>query len=178
MIKKGNKQQLAVVLSMVLSLVVGGCKKEETPQPPPAPQKPAVPAKPPVQRQTSSARTIGAAGQLDFSNKKDPFKPFIQAKVEKPAASRGTAVGLLPIQNYDVEQFKVSGIIVGLKQNQALVIDPAGKGYVIKQGMTIGRNDGVVTKITPGYIEVFEKFRDDLGKIRKKTIKLSLPKKN
>ena len=83
----------------------------------------------------------------------------------------------LPILNYEVSQFKVSGIIVGLKQNSALIIDPTGKPYVVKAGMEIGRNDGRITKIAPSYIEVFEKFRDDNGKLIKKTIRLTLPKK-
>jgi len=80
--------------------------------------------------------------------------------------------------NYDLSQFKVSGIIVGMKENTAMVVDPTGKPYVVKVGMEIGRNDGRITKIAPGYIEVFERFRDENGKLVKNTVRLALPKKD
>ena len=81
--------------------------------------------------------------QLDFSGRKDPFKPFIvqQQSALRAPERRARAIDMLPIQSYDVTKFKVSGIIAGLKENKALVIDPAGKGYVVKQGMLIGSND-------------------------------------
>ena len=83
---------------------------------------------------------------------------------------------LLPIQSYELSKFKVAGIIVGLKENTALVIDPAGKGYVVKQGMLIGSDDGKITRITATTIEVVESYNDN-GRIRKKTSKLILPQK-
>ena len=66
---------------------------------------------------------------------------------------------------------------VGLKENSALIIDPAGKGYVVKQGMLIGNNDGRISKITSSSLDVVESYRDDNGHHRKRTIKLTLPQK-
>ncbi len=173
---------LAAVASLVLAC--GGCKKTEegAPPAPASPPKPVTPVKPPVQAQASSVQSVArGTPSLDFSGRKDPFKPFIQPKAEKPAAGRGSlpAAGSLPIQSYPVEQFRVSGIIAGFKENKALIVDPAGKGYVVKAGMKIGNNNGVITKITPSYLEVAERSRDDVtGKITRRTVKLALPKKN
>lgn len=175
-----RKSNHLMVLALAAVLVLpAGCKKEETPPPPPpAPQKPAPAAKQPVQQQATSAKLPAvAAPQLDFTKWKDPFKPFVEPKVEKAPAPRAGTAGLLPIQSYSVEQFRVSGIIVGLKESKALIIDPAGKGYVVKQGMAIGINNGVITRITPSFIEVAERYRDDTGRMTKRTVKLSLPKK-
>lgn len=173
---------LAATASLVLACT--GCKKTEEAAPPapaPVPQS-NVPAKPPVQAQTSSAKPlVSVSPSLDFSSRKDPFKPFIQLKVEKPASGSGSlpSAGSLPIQAYTVEQFHVSGIIAGFKENKALIVDPAGKGYVVKAGMKIGNSNGVITKITPSYLEVAERSRDDVtGKITRRTVKLALPKKN
>jgi type IV pilus assembly protein PilP len=58
-----------------------------------------------------------------------------------------------------------------------MVVDPNGKGYVLKQGMTIGKNEGTITLITSAGFDVVEQFRDDSGKIRKETINVLLPKK-
>lgn len=165
-------------------MLSAGCKKKEEqspPPPPPAQQKPAPPSTPAVQQQLTSTRGAmpsPALSQFDFTNRKDPFKPFVQPKPAAPTAAAPVAgAGLLPIQSYGVEQFRVSGIIVGMKENKALILDPSGKGYVVKQGMTIGNSNGIITKIAPSHIEVSERLRDDTGKVARRTVKLSLPKK-
>ena len=53
----------------------------------------------------------------------------------------------------------------------------SGKGYVLKQGMLIGDNDGRISRITATTVEVVENYRDDNGRIRKRTVKLTLPQK-
>ncbi len=178
--KKGNSSILIVVLLLGMALV--GCAKKQQPPPPqaatPKPTVAATPASVPVQQQASSAK----AGQVqfDFSSKKDPFKPF--ATMVMPASPAvGGKVGkpeeVLPIQRYDVTKFKVSGIIVGLKENSALIIDPKGKGYVVKEGMLIGENNGRIVRIAPTYLEVTEQYREENGRIRKRTTRLTLPQK-
>jgi type IV pilus assembly protein PilP len=77
-----------------------------------------------------------------------------------------------------VTKFRISGIITGLKENRALIIDPTGKGYVVKEGMLIGDGDGRITRITSTFIEVIEQYREDTGRIKKRTIKLTMPQKS
>jgi type IV pilus assembly protein PilP len=177
---------IVFVLCVVLAAFSSGCTKKEqsAPQPASPPPKPAaaVNAAKPVQNQPSSAKTGGQTlAQLDFANRKDPFKPFVapkpQAEKESMAQRRAKPIDLLPIQSYEVTKFKVSGIIVGLKENRALLVDPAGKGYVVKQGMLIGNNNGAISRITPTYIEVVENYREDNGRLRKRTTKLTLLQK-
>ena len=203
--KKGRNKLTALFLVLALVLAAQGCKKsrETAPPVPPAPsasqvqkpvQKPVSSAKgaaagaiktlAPVLKPVSSARQGGDATTkaLDFSNRKDPFKPYVAPQAPSvKAAAPGTASRrtgeLLPIQSFETEKFKVTGIIVGLKQNSALIVDPAGKGYVVREGTQIGSNDGYVRKITPSAIEVEEKFSDDRGKVRKRTVKLTLTRK-
>jgi type IV pilus assembly protein PilP len=115
--------------------------------------------------------------QTDFLLKKDPFKPFIIEATRSLPPKKNRFGLVLPILNYEVNQFQVKGIITGFKENSALILDPTGKPYVVKTGMEIGRNDGKITKITNNYIEVFEQYRDESGKLNKNIIKLTLPKK-
>jgi type IV pilus assembly protein PilP len=118
--------------------------------------------------------------QFDFSSKKDPFKPFmvVKSEVNKPSVTTKTALhNSLPIHSFDVSQFKLIGIITGGRENQAMVTDPGGKGYVLKVGMTIGKNDGKIISINSNGVDVLEQFRDDNGRIRKENIKLALPRK-
>jgi len=92
-------------------------------------------------------------------------------------AAKGRVRDPLPIQSFETEKFKVSGIVTGLKENSALVIDPNGKGYVVKEGMLIGNNDGHVKRITNSTVEIEESFRDDNGRVRKRLVKLTLLRK-
>lgn len=170
-------------LLMLLLALSAGCKKEEAPAPPP-PAKPAQAAPtpaPPVQKQLSSAAKVGTA--LTF--KKDPFKPFL-APQAAPAPGAGQpgarpsgppSADLLPIQSFEVSKFKVAGIIAGLKENRALVIDPTGKGYVVQVGMQIGNANGRISRITPSSVEVVERQRETSGRVKSRTVVLTLPKK-
>lgn len=174
-----NSRKLRAVL-LLLMLTAAGCSKTEPPTPP-APSTKAEPVKVlpmPVQKQISSVVGDHSTDMpFDFSNKKDPFKPFIEPKSALPVAATPSRKSLLPIHSYDVRQFRVIGVVMGGKVNQAMVIDPSGKGYVLKAGMTIGKNEGRVTAIASNGIEVLEQFRDDNGRVRKERIKITLPRK-
>ena len=176
-----NSIWLIFMVLAALPFFQTGCAKKEQPvsTTPSASVKPVVAPKP-IQKQQSSAVSVQpVSAQLDFSNRKDPFKPFlvVQQSAQKSPERKARAVDMLPIQSYDVTKFKVSGIIAGLKENKALLIDPAGRGYVVKQGMLIGSNDGYISKITSSSIEVVESYREDNGRLSKRTIRLTLPLK-
>ena len=179
--KKLSNRQLMGWLMVVSMLALPSCKKnEQSIQPSP---KPVVKSKPtvaavPIQKQLTSA-TADISSQFDFKNKKDPFKPFMTAApaAMAPQARAKMATDLLPIQSYDVSRFVVSGIIVGLKENKALLVDPSGKGYVVKEGMLIGNSDGHITRITASSIEVVERYREDSGHVRTRKTVLTLAKK-
>ena len=172
-------------LLILLLALSAGCKKEEAPAPPPPPNpaQPAPAAKPaaPVQQQLSSAAKLGSSLTL----KKDPFKPFLVPQTAAPAApgpagarpGGSPAADLLPIQSFEVSKFKVSGIVVGLRENKALVVDPSGKGYVVQVGMQIGNANGRISRITPSTVEVVERSREPGGRVKSRTIVLTLAKK-
>ena len=178
--KKANNRSLFLASLLVVALVFPGCKKKVQPPPPPPP-KPAAKVPLPVQKQSTSATARIAVQPLDFSTKKDPFKPFLGEPAAPQAKAKPTAMAntedLLPIQRFDVNKFKVSGVIAGLKENTALIIDPEGRGYVVREGMLIGNSDGRISRITSSSIEVVEHYRDDRNHNRKRTIMLTLPKK-
>jgi type IV pilus assembly protein PilP len=181
--KNSNYPMIAVVLVCALSFTA--CSKNQSQAPVPAPAQPlkAAAATPkPVQKQASSALRLPTApvNQFDFSNKKDPFKPFVAVKVEtknSPESIKKHQRNSLPIHSFDVGQFKLIGIITGGRENQAMVTDPGGKGYVLKVGMLIGKNDGKVISISSNGVGVLEQFKDDNGRVRKEVIKLTLPRK-
>jgi type IV pilus assembly protein PilP len=134
-----------------------------------------------VQKQPSSLKhNLPQETMIDFSTKKDPFKaPMLeqQAIKVKPVSGTDTGGDNIPIQSYDVNKFKISGVISGLKENRALILDPNGKAYVVKTGMILGVNKGHITKITNSYLEVSEQFKDDRNLLKNRTVRISLPQK-
>ncbi|GAB4298823.1 MAG: pilus assembly protein PilP [Desulfuromonadia bacterium] len=172
-------------LSILLTLgITWGCGKKEESPPPPPPQP-----KKPVQKPQSTARALQQplsstrkppVEQIDFSKRRDPFKPVIASvtpSAGSPEKKDRENPNLLPIQRYEVDRFRVTGIIAGLKENRAMIVDPEGKGYVAKVGMKIGPNDGRIVRITPQTVDVEESFRDDFGRLKKRTVRLALQRK-
>jgi type IV pilus assembly protein PilP len=182
---KRNSFSFAFAVVLACTLPLAACNKDQ-PQPPVVVSsqstKAAVVQPKPVQKQSSSALRLPPppVNQFDFSNKKDPFKPFVVAKTEPKNSSESLKKSqrdTLPIHSFDVSQFKLIGIITGGRENKAMVTDPGGKGYVLKVGMLIGKNDGKITSISSSGIDVLEQFKDDNGRVRKEIIKLTLPRK-
>ncbi len=106
------------------------------------------------------------------AGKPDPFKPFIQL------ASRGGSrtAPATPLQKFDISQLKLVAIITTSEGNIALVEDATGKGYFLKKGTWVGRNDGKVTKILKDTVIIQEVYQDIFGQTKTNDISLSLHK--
>ena len=182
-----RRNRISAYLLLLLLVFSAGCKKEEAPPPQPADPgtaKPAAKPASPVQGHFSSA-TRGAVG-LDFSRRTDPFKsqaPVVTLTPGAPGPQAGQpgaappAADALPIQSFEVTKFKVAGIIAGLRENRALLIDPNGKGYVVQAGMQIGNANGRISRITATTVEVVERYKESSGRTKSRTIVLTLAKK-
>jgi len=105
------------------------------------------------------------------TGKPDPFKPFIQLTPVKELARK---VPLTPLQKYDISQLKLVAIILTPEGNIALIEDSAGKGYYLKKGTEIGRNDGKVTKILKDRVVIEELYQDIFGQTKRNEISLFL----
>ena len=180
-----RRNRNSAYLLLLLLVFSAGCKKDEAPSPQPAKSgkaKPAAQPASPVQGQFSSAAK-GPAG-LDFSRRTDPFKSQAPVVTLTPGGrqsgqpgSTPPAADALPIQSFEVTKFKVAGIIAGLNENRALLIDPNGKGYVVQTGMQIGNANGRISRITATAVEVVERYKESSGRTKSRTIVLTLAKK-
>jgi type IV pilus assembly protein PilP len=145
------------------------------PQPPTAPAAPAANAGAAAPNSGAPAQNGGAAktnGKYpsaladvleDFNyspvGKRDPFQPY-----ERPLA--GAMQGpLWPLQRFDLDQLKLVGIIWDVRDPKAMILDPSGKGYVVKVNERIGRNNGYIARIREGEIIVVESATGLDGKL-------------
>ena len=107
------------------------------------------------------------------TGKPDPFKPFIQLT---PVKKGSGSFPLTPLQKFDISQLKLVAIISTPEGNIALVEDATGKGYFLKKGTLVGKNDGKVTKIFKDKVIIEEVYQDVLGQTKTNEISLSLHK--
>ena len=105
------------------------------------------------------------------SRKPDPFKAFIQITSSKELSR---TVPLTPLQKYEVSQLKLVAIIIIPEGNIALVEDSAGKGYFLKKGTEIGKNDGKVKVILKDKVVIEEVYEDIFGQKKMNEVSLFL----
>ena len=116
-------------------------------------------------------KKIEAEYSYNPAGKPDPFKPFIQL-----ASIKGTKTALTPLQKFDISQLKLVAIITAPSGNIALVEDVTGKGYFLKKGTWIGKNDGKVTKILKDKVIIEEVYQDIFGQTKTNEISITLHK--
>ena len=72
---------------------------------------------------------------------------------------------------------RVIGIIIGRGEPTAMVVGPKGKSFILKKGVKVGKNNGVVVGINSDSITVREKYVDFSGEVRTNVQELQLPKR-
>ncbi len=167
-----------VALSMICFFWIGGCG-EGTPPPstPPKVKPPAVVEKKEEPTQLAEKKEPEKKEGVEYSynpaGKQDPFRPFIQLTTAKGGSKTAP---LTPLQKYDISQLKLVAIISSPGGNIALVEDVAGKGYFLKKGTWIGKNDGKVTKILKDKVIIEEVYQDIFGQTKTNEVPISLHK--
>lgn len=102
----------------------------------------------------------------DPVGRRDPFRPFRDAKVGVGALVVQRERALEALENFDVKSLEVVAIIWGISRPKALIQDPNKVIHTVVKGMRIGKNDGVVAEIREGEVVVVELF-DQNGKVVK-----------
>lgn len=105
--------------------------------------------------------------------KRDPFQPVVQVRMSAiPEPEQ-----LTPLQKFDLSQLKLIGIILGKGDPVAMVIAPDQKSYILKKGVKVGRNGGVVTSVKKDAVVILETYLDMMGKEQQSEQKIQLPQR-
>ncbi len=106
----------------------------------------------------------------------DPFMPLLQEKAAVPvmAGIKKPTHILTPLEKIELSQIRLVAVIIMKKRQLAMVEDASGKGYEVKVGTFIGKNQGRISEIRHDSIIVRELIRDYRGRLKErvKTIKL------
>jgi type IV pilus assembly protein PilP len=165
----GSKLLAFCVISVFL---LSGCGEERAPVVAPKKVSPTAenrkppPAKPEEKKEADKEEVYA----YNPAGKPDPFKPFL---LLTPVRGPRTAP-LTPLQKFETSQLKLVAVMSLPDGNMGLVEDAAGKGYFVKKGTLIGKNDGRVSKILKDRVIVEEVFLDVLGQKKVNEVALLL----
>ncbi len=113
--------------------------------------------------------------------KVDPFAPLIRTNHKKVSANLGKRKkprrALTPLEKFDFSQIRLVAVITAKSGNIAMVEDSSHKGYTIRIGTYIGKNEGRVVKIEKDRVIVKEHVQNLEGEsvIRSQVLKLNKP---
>jgi hypothetical protein len=102
----------------------------------------------------------GPLGEAVYSaeGKRDPFRSFVLDRLKELA---GHTKG--PLEQFDVGQLTLHGVVWKTNRPRALVADPSGQVYVVREGDAIGTNEGSVVRIDDNLMLVRETYVDAMG---------------
>ncbi|NOY39172.1 MAG: pilus assembly protein PilP [Nitrospirae bacterium] len=109
----------------------------------------------------------------DPDGRRDPFLSIIVLTKQKVEKKKKT---LNPLENYDVTDFRLLGVVYTGKEYYASVALPDGKAYTIKKGTTLGLYGGKVVDIKSDAVIIREYVVDYRGQLKPKDTVLKLRK--
>ena len=160
-----------LIASLLALAFLCGCEKEQAAAPKAAPK---AAAKPPAKAAPPSGTAAAAAVSPPpddvklvyvVAGRRDPFVPLVGKKV--------AAFSDNPLESFDLVQFRIKGLVIGLGEPKVLVTSPDGKSHILKKGDLIGKNGGEIVEINRTKILVREQIQDFTGK--KKTTIQEIP---
>lgn len=105
--------------------------------------------------------------------RREPFASIITAAKKKMEVKRKSAN---PLENFDVADFKLLGVINDGKAYYASVVLPDNKAYTLTRGMRVGVHGGKVEKITFDKVVIEEFVVNFMGNLEKKYTEINLRK--
>ncbi len=126
------------------ALVLFACEDEVQISPPPKAVAAASAA--PV----ASAKAANIPARRDFpeadftetERSRDPFRPYAR-KFAEEAKGRVKSQREVLLAEFSVDDLKLIGIVTRIQPARAMLVDPTGKGHVVRRGDFVGRADVV-----------------------------------
>jgi type IV pilus assembly protein PilP len=123
-----------------------------------------------------TAAAVGfAADAGDFTyepeGRRDPFRSYEWEHMKREFASSHQSG---PLEQYDLAQLEVVGVVWDVGRARALVQDPSGMSYVVAAGARMGKNEGLVMRIDDNLVVVRERYVDLYGNESTKDVELRI----
>jgi len=113
-----------------------------------------------------------AAGGQDYfydpRNKRDPFRSYRFVEESGPEKTFG------PLGDFELGQLELSAVIWDATNPRALILDPGGRSYIVREGSQIGKNSGQVIHIGDNLVLVKETYENFAGERTTKDVELRI----
>lgn len=156
----------AIWMLAVVAVLTTACGAER----PPAADTPT-----PPKEKTKKPKAKGAEVDPDYVyspvGKRDPFRPYLD-RTRPPSDQVDPSCG--PLCTWELEQLRVVAVVSGMASPVAMVEDPRGRGYVVRRGSSIGKQNGRVTEILRDRLVVTEMQRVGSGQLTPSVTELPL----
>ena len=106
----------------------------------------------------------------DSRGKRDPFRSF--RFVDDEDSSKDESFG--PLGDFEVGQLELSAVIWDASNPRALILDPGGRAYIVREGSQIGKNSGQVIHIGDNLVLVKETYENLAGEQTTKDVEMRI----
>jgi Tfp pilus assembly protein PilP len=134
-----------------------------------APRPAAAAAAPGTPDQPNFAPVAEAGFVYDPTNLRDPFRSY---EWDRDSLAEAEVRG--PLEQFDVNQLSVVGVVWNVGNARALIQDPSGQGFIVGEGARVGKNAGRIIKIDDSVVVVKETYVDLMGQETTKDIELRI----
>ncbi len=131
------------------------------------------------EQQVSEKKTVPEYS-YDATGIPDPFIPLIADTAPVKTAvprQRDQSEPLTPLQKYDLGELSLVAIISAEKKSRALLEDSSGFGFIVTEGTAVGKNDGIIKKITNNLVIIEEQIYNSSGELEPKIATLTIKHK-
>lgn len=110
----------------------------------------------------SSAREIEVFLEpfiYDSEQRRDPFATY----KDPTFSSDGSGAQLGPLQQFNLDELELLGIMWDIRDPKAMFVDPAKKVHIVRRDEGIGKRNGYIAAIREGEVVVVEAIRTESG---------------
>ena len=192
----GIRDAFMLLLALTLVVVTTGCSEEPMTTAPTSADmqkdREALLAKGPVKANARVKRDAAAAAAQDVAvaasdandteyatseqdyfydprGKRDPFRSYLFVGGDSsPEKTFG------PLGDFELGQLELSAVIWDATNPRALILDPGGRSYIVREGSQIGKNSGQVIHIGDNLVLVKETYENFAGERTTKDVELRI----
>jgi len=114
-----------------------------------------------------------AAAEQDYfydpRGKRDPFRSFQLVDENRPDVRE-----FGPLEDFELGQLELSAVIWDANNPRALILDPGGRAYIVREGSQIGKNSGQIIHIGDNLVLVKETYENLAGERTTKDVELRI----
>jgi type IV pilus assembly protein PilP len=124
------------------------------------------------------------APEIDFANLRDPFESYLTVVAARNKASlvkqtiRKSSRKPEFLESFDLSLLKLVATFSMGSERVAMVEDSQGKGYIVRRGNYMGKNNGRIEKLTEDTIFLVEQIVNPAGDITDRQVTLTMKEVN